>query len=377
MKKRVFLIVLDSLGAGEAPDAKAFGDVGVHTLQTLYKTGVLKIDTLRALGIGSIDGLGFLGKNDEPCASVAKLCEKSNGKDTIVGHWEIAGHISEYPLPTFPCGFPESILNKIRKISDRPILCNKPYSGTKVIEDFGTEALESGALIVYTSADSVLQIAAHTDVVPLQELYSICSELRVALVGTDECVGRIIARPFTTDKDGRFVREANRKDFSLTPPKNLLPESIKGNGFDSIAIGKINDIFSGVGFTQTQPTHSNEEGMKFLDKYVGEEFVGLCFANLVDFDMLWGHRRDAFAYANGLNAFDNWLGEFIEKMCDDDVLIITADHGCDPGFDKSTDHTREYVPYIEYSKNANPKNYGIVDGFGFVSSRVFDLLGIK
>lgn len=377
MKKRVFLIVLDSLGAGEAPDAKAFGDEGAHTLHTLYKTGELKINTLKSLGIGNIEGLEFFGKCYQPYASVAKLCEKSNGKDTIVGHWEIAGHISKYPLPTFPCGFPESILNKIRKISDRPILCNKPYSGTKVIEDFGAEALENGALIVYTSADSVLQIAAHTDVVSLDELYRICSELRVELIDADECVGRIIARPFNTDKEGRFVREANRKDFSLAPPKNLLPESIKNSCFESIAIGKINDIFSGQGFTQTQSTHSNEEGMKLLDKYVSEDFSGLCFANLVDFDMLWGHRRDALAYANGLNVFDTWLDGFIAKMCDDDVLIITADHGCDPGFDKSTDHTREYVPYIEYSKNANPKNYGIVDGFGFVSSRVFDLLGIK
>lgn len=377
MKKRVFLVVLDSLGAGEAPDANAFGDMGSHTLYTLYKTGELKIDTLRSLGIGNIEGLDFLGKSLQPRASVAKLCEKSNGKDTIVGHWEIAGHISKYPLPTFPCGFPTSILSKIQKISGRPILCNKPYSGTKVIEDFGEEALKIGALIVYTSADSVLQIAAHTDVVPLEELYFICSRLRKELVGADECVGRIIARPFTTAEDGRFVRESNRKDFSLTPPKALLPERIKESGFESIAIGKINDIFSGVGFTQTQPTHSNEEGMKCLDKYVSEDFSGLCFANLVDFDMLWGHRRDALAYANGLNNFDAWLTEFIVKLRDSDTLIVTADHGCDPGFDRSTDHTREYVPYIEYSQNMTSKNYGTVDGFGFVSDRIFELLGIK
>ena len=199
----------------------------------------------------------------------------------------------------------------------------------------------------------------------------------MALKGADESVGRIIARPFTTDKDGRFVREANRKDFSLTPPKSLLPERIKGTGLDSIAIGKINDIFSGIGFTKTQPTHSNEEGMSFLDKYVGEDFSGLCFANLVDFDMLWGHRRDALAYANGLNDFDAWLAGFITKLRDDDTLIITADHGCDPGFDRSTDHTREYVPYIEYSPKIVPENYGTVDGFGFVSNRVFELLDIK
>ena len=377
MKKRVFLIVLDSLGAGEAPDAENFGDAGAHTLRTVYKTDILKIDTLMSLGIGNIDGLDFFGKTGNPLASVARLQEKSNGKDTIVGHWEIAGHISKSPLPTFPCGFPDSMLKKIKRISKRSILCNKPYSGTKVIEDYGAEALKKQALIVYTSADSVLQIAAHTDVVPLAELYDICSKLRNELVGADECVGRIIARPFTTDRDGKFVREANRKDFSLMPPKELLPQRVKECGLESIAIGKINDIFSGVGFTQTRITHSNEEGMAYLDEYAAKSFCGLCFANLVDFDMLWGHRRDALSYAEGLNSFDAWLGGFIKKLSVDDALIVVADHGCDPGFDKSTDHTREYVPYIEYSKSAIPKNYGTVEGFGFVSDRVFDLLEIK
>ena len=377
MKKRVFLIVLDSLGAGEAPDAKAFCDEGAHTLRTLYKTDILKIDTLKSLGIGNIDGLDFFGKNVNALASVARLQEKSNGKDTIVGHWEIAGHISKNPLPTFPCGFPDSILKKIEHISKRTVLCNKPYSGTKVIEDYGAEAVKKQALILYTSADSVLQIAAHTDVVSLEELYDICSKLRNELVCADECVGRIIARPFTTDTNGKFVREANRRDFSLTPPKGLLPQRVKESGLESISVGKINDIFSGVGFTQTQITHSNEEGMAYLDKYVFESFCGLCFANLVDFDMLWGHRRDAISYAKGLNAFDAWLAEFIKKLSDDDALIIVADHGCDPGFDKSTDHTREYVPYIEYSKVTDSQNYGTVEGFDFVSNRVFDLLGIK
>ena len=377
MKKRVFLIVLDSLGAGEAPDAKAFCDEGAHTLRTLYKTDVLKIDTLISLGIGNVDGLDFFGKISNPLASVARLKERSNGKDTIVGHWEIAGHISKSPLPTFPCGFPDSILKKIEAISKRTVLCNKPYSGTKVIEDYGEEALKKQALIVYTSADSVLQVAAHTDVVSLEELYDICSKLRGELVSADEQVGRIIARPFTTDESGRFVREANRRDYSLTPPHGLLPQRIKESGLESIAIGKINDIFSGVGFTQTQTTHSNAEGMSYLDKYASEDFCGLCFANLVDFDMLWGHRRDSIAYAEGLNSFDAWLNGFIKRLSQDDALIIVADHGCDPGFDKSTDHTREYVPYIEYSKTEFPQNYGTVEGFGFVSDRVFELLGIK
>ncbi len=377
MKKKVFLIVLDSLGAGEAPDAKSFGDEGAHTLRSLYDTGELRVDTLRALGIGNIDGLEFLGGVDDPVAFVARLEEKSKGKDTVVGHWEIAGHVSAYPHPTFPCGFPDSMIRRIEEISGRAILCNKPYSGTKVIEVYGTEAYERGALIVYTSADSVLQIAAHTDKVALDELYGICKALREEFTDEKTGVGRIIARPFITDKDGRFVRTVDRKDFSLQPPKNLLPELVKKNGLDSIAIGKINDIFSGIGFTQTQKTHSNEEGMAFLDKYAAEDFCGMCFANLVDFDMLWGHRRDAIAYARGLNDFDLWLSSFIKKLLPSDTLIITADHGCDPNFERSTDHTREYVPYIEYSSSGKSENYGTVAGFGFVAKRVCALLGIK
>lgn len=377
MKKRVFLIVLDSLGAGEALDAKAFGDEGAHTLRSIYNTGELKIDTLRSLGIGNIDGLEFLGAVDMPFASVARLAERSNGKDTVVGHWEIAGHISAYPHPTFPCGFPEIMINRIADISDREILCNKPYSGTKVIEDYGNDALARGALIVYTSADSVLQIAAHTDVVPLCELYDICLKLRKEFIGEELGVGRIIARPFTTDNDGKFVRTADRRDFSLQPPNGLLPETVKKNQLDSVAIGKISDIFSGVGFTETQKTHSNEEGMAYLDKYLEKDFSGLCFANLVDFDMLWGHRRDAVAYARGLNAFDLWLSEFVKRLLPDDALIITADHGCDPCFAKSTDHTREFVPYIEYSPNEKSQNLGTQTGFDFVANRIYHLLGLE
>ncbi len=377
MKKRVFLIVLDSLGAGEALDAKAFGDEGAHTLRSIYHTGELKIDTLRSLGIGNIDGLDFLGATENPSASVARLAERSNGKDTVVGHWELAGRISAYPHPTFPCGFPESMINRIADISGREILCNKPYSGTKVIEDYGNEALARGALIVYTSADSVLQIAAHTDVVSLCELYDICLKLRKEFIGEVLGVGRIIARPFTTDNNGKFVRTSDRKDFSLQPPKDLLPEIVKKNQLDSIAIGKINDIFSGVGFTETQKTHSNEEGMAYLDKCFEKDFSGLCFANLVDFDMLWGHRRDAVAYAKGLSDFDLWLSEFVKKLLPDDALIITADHGCDPCFERSTDHTREFVPYIEYSPNEKAQNWGTQTGFDFVSNRVCRLLELK
>lgn len=376
MKKRVFLIVLDSLGAGEAPDATDFGDVGAHTLKSLYKTGSLKIDTLNSLGLSSVDGLDFLGVSAKPMASVARLCEKSRGKDTVVGHWEIAGHISEHQFPTFPNGFPDTVLEKVRKISGREILCNKPYSGTKVIEDYGREAYAKGALIVYTSADSVLQIAAHIDIVLLEELYRICSELRGELVGREYGVGRIIARPFITDSNGGFIRTSDRRDFSLLPPQNLLPECVKNSGLESISIGKIKDIFANVGFTQSYITHSNEEGMACLDECADSYFSGLCFANLVDFDMLWGHRRDAVAYANGLNRFDAWLAQFIKKLKIDDTLIITADHGCDPNFFKTTDHTREYVPYIEFSVSDIPKNYGTVSGFDFVARNIITMLGI-
>ena len=377
IKKRVFLIVLDSLGAGEAPDAELFGDVGAHTLQSLYNTGLLRIDNLCSLGIGDVDGLNFLGCNCERRASVARLRELSAGKDTTVGHWELAGHVSLKPLPTFQDGFPSKIIEKVKRISGRNVLCNKSYSGTQVINDYGVESIERDALIVYTSADSVLQIAAHIDSVSLDELYAICKELRCELKGDDEGVGRIIARPFKTDECGKFIRTADRRDFSLEPPKDLLPETVKKNGFDSVSIGKIYDIFSGVGFTEACRTHSNSEGMKALSEYAKKDFSGLCFANLVDFDMLWGHRRDAVAYAKGLNTFDAWLGDFLPLMREHDTLIITADHGCDPSFERSTDHTREYVPYIEYSPFGDKRNHGTVDGFYFVADRVKSILGIQ
>lgn len=377
MKKRVFLIVLDSLGAGYAPDAELFGDEGAHTLKSLHNTGLLQIDNLCSLGIGAIDGLDFLGCSTEHRASVARLRELSMGKDTTVGHWEIAGHISKKPLPTFKNGFSREIIERIERISGREILCNKPYSGTQVINDYGQSSIDRDALIVYTSADSVLQIAAHTDKVSLDELYAICKALRCELKGEDEGVGRIIARPFTTGVDGKFVRTADRRDFSLEPPVDLLPETVKKNRFDSVSIGKIYDIFAGVGFTEACTTHSNQEGMLALTEYAKKDFSGLCFANLVDFDMLWGHRRNAVAYAEGLNAFDAWLGDFLTFMREDDALIITADHGCDPSFDKSTDHTREYVPYLEYSPMGKLRNYGTVEGFLFVADRVKSLLGIK
>ena len=372
--RRVFLIVLDSFGIGGALDASAFGDEGAHTLKSVWSAGA-RLTTLRSLGIGNIEGLSFVGETKAPLASVARVREASMGKDTTIGHWEIAGHISKSPLPTFPDGFDDVIIEKIKRISGRDVLCNKPYSGTAVIRDFGAEALARGALIVYTSADSVLQIAAHVGVVPLDELYRICTTLRGELVGERDGVGRIIARPFTQNADGEFVRTPDRRDYSLEPPVMLLPEAVKQSGLSSIAIGKISDIFAGVGFTETALTHSNKEGMERTLEYIRKDFEGLCFVNLVDFDMLFGHRRDARGYADAISEFDAWASAAISSLREDDVMIISADHGCDPDFIKTTDHTRENVPLIIYGKNIEPRQYGIRNSFADIAATVAALLG--
>ena len=376
--KRVFLIVLDSVGAGEMPDAASFGDLGANTLRSVWQTGSLDIPNLLSLGLGNIEGLDFLGKTGAPRAVVARMRERSLGKDTTVGHWEIAGHISNSALPTFPCGFGEDILEMVRRISGRELLCNKPYSGTAVIEDYGREAEQKGAIIIYTSADSVLQLAVQVNgVMELEELYSICERLRAELVGERMGVGRIIARPYIKLDDGGFRRTADRRDYSLAPPSVLLPEAMKKAGKDSIAIGKINDIFAGVGFSEAVRTHSNREGMKITEEFIDKDFEGLCFVNLVDFDMVWGHRRDAEGYAKGLCEFDAWLGRVLPKFKDDDVLMITADHGCDPKYQKTTDHTREYTPLVVYGKNIKPDNFGTRDSFSDIAATVAELFEVE
>lgn len=376
--KRVFLIVLDSVGAGEMPDAAKFGDAGAHTIRSVWQTGALDIPNLQKLGIGNIDGLDFLGKADMPLASVARMCECSQGKDTTVGHWEIAGYASNAPLPTFYEGFPEEILAKVRRISGRELLCNKTYSGTAVINDYGKEAKEKNAIIIYTSADSVLQLAVQVNgVMELDELYRICAELREELVGEEQGIGRIIARPYIELPDGSYKRTADRRDYSLAPPRVLLPEAVKNAGLASVAVGKISDIFAGVGFSETVRTHSNTEGMELTEEYIGRDFEGLCFTNLVDFDMNWGHRRDAEGYARGLCEFDAWLGSILPHLRDDDVLMITADHGCDPKYLKTTDHTREYTPLLIYGKNIRPQNFGTRQGFFDIAATVAKLLGVE
>lgn len=372
--KRVFLIVLDSLGAGQAPDADNFGDLGAHTLKSLSRSNNLNIDNLLSLGISCIDGLDFLGQCHLPKASFAKMQELSAGKDTTIGHWEIAGVVSDTPLPTFPFGFDDEIIKKLEKELGRAIICNKTYSGTEVIKDYGDEHLKTGALIVYTSADSVFQIAAHEDIIPIDELYEICKKARSLLVGKYG-MGRVIARPFS-GCSGAFYRTPNRRDFSLEPPKKTMCDAIKENGLDCISVGKISDIFAGRGITEAHITHSNTEGMQVTEKLALSDFNGLCFTNLVDFDMTYGHRRDCDGYAQALSDFDAWLGKFINILTEDDVLMITADHGCDPCFFKTTDHTREYTPLLVYNKNTSSKNLGVRAGFCDIAAEICSLLNV-
>lgn len=374
MSKRVFIIVLDSCGIGEMPDACEFGDRDCNTLKRISKSKFFTCENTVKMGLGNIDGCGYLPVNNNPAAAVARLCERSRGKDTTTGHWEIAGIVSQKPMPTYPDGFPPEIISEFSKQTGRGVLCNKPYSGTQVIKDYGKRHIETGDLIVYTSADSVFQIAAHEETVPLEELYDCCKKARKILCGKN-AVGRVIARPFIT-KDGEFQRTANRHDFSLEPPEQTLLDAIKSDGKYVYAIGKIHDIFAGRGISEFVFTHSNEDGMEKTLEALNKSFNGLCFTNLVDFDMLYGHRQDIDGYARAFSAFDKWLGEFILKMKKDDILVITADHGCDPG-DDSTDHSREYVPLIIYGNNIKPVNLGTLPTFADISATVAEYLDVE
>ena len=374
MSRRVFLVVLDSFGIGAAPDAAAFGDAGANTLRGVANTGILSLPNLTAFGLGSIDGVDSIDKVAAPRAQIARLQERSMGKDTTTGHWEMAGIISDAPMPTFPEGFPRDLMDEFEAAVGRGTLCNLPYSGTDVIRDYGKEHVETGKLIVYTSADSVFQVAAHEDIVPVEELYEICRTARKMLKGKYG-VGRVIARPFIgTAPD--FKRTENRRDFSLVPPADTMLNKLSGSGFDVIGVGKIGDIFAMSGITETFPTHNNTEGMEKTTELLDRDFNGLCFVNLVDFDMKYGHRQDAIGYANALNEFDAWLGKTVPALRADDTLIITADHGCDPT-DNSTDHTREYVPFFVYGSGVSPENLGTILGFDHVSKTVYKLLGME
>ena len=373
--KRIFLIVLDSFGIGQMPDSGAFGDVGVNTLASCAATGQLHIPNMIAAGLGNIDGVDCLPKTDAPTGAYARLTERSMGKDTTIGHWEIAGIISPDPLPTYPQGFPEEILAPFRTATGRGILANAPWSGTAVIEKYGEEHMRTGDLVVYTSADSVFQIAAHEDIVPPEQLYEYCRIARNILQGKHG-VGRVIARPFI-GTPGNFKRTANRHDFSLEPPKATLLDAVKNAGLASIAVGKIYDIFAGNGITEHVYNQSNAHGMEHASHYAAKDFHGLCFVNLVDFDMNFGHRRDAAGYARALSEFDNWLGEFLPNMGDEDLVMITADHGCDPGYTATTDHTREYVPLLLLGKQVKPVNLGTRQSFADIAATAAQLLDVQ
>ena len=372
--KRVFLIVLDSFGIGAMPDSESFGDVGVNTLAACATSKELKIPNMIAAGLGNIDGVTCLPKTDAPTGAVARLCEKSMGKDTTIGHWEIAGIVSENPLPTYPEGFPAEILEPFCEATGRGYLANAPWSGTEVINAYGDEHVKTGDLIVYTSADSVFQIAAHEDIVPPEKLYEYCRIARKLLVGKHG-VGRVIARPFV-GTSGAYKRTANRHDFSLEPPEETLLDAVKAKGLASIGVGKIYDIFAGRGTTEHVYNKSNADGMNHTDNFAKQDFTGLCFVNLVDFDMQFGHRRDIDGYAKALTEFDSWLGQFLPKLGEDDLVMITADHGCDPAYTATTDHTREYVPLLILGKQVKPVNLGTKGSFADIAATVADLLAV-
>ena len=373
--KRIFLIVLDSFGIGAMPDSESFGDAGVNTLAACATSEKLHIPNMIAAGLGNIEGVSCLPKADAPTGAVARLREASMGKDTTIGHWEIAGVVSDSPLPTYPAGFPDEVLEPFKAATGRGVLANAPWSGTAVLDEYGEEHMRTGDLIVYTSADSVFQIAAHEDIVPPEQLYEYCRIARSILRGKHG-VGRVIARPFIGDKKGNFKRTANRHDFSLEPPKKTLLDALMAAGKATIGVGKIYDIFAGVGVSEHVYNKSNADGMNHTTNFAARDFSGLCFVNLVDFDMQFGHRRDIDGYANALTEFDAWLGEFLPTLGEDDLVLITADHGCDPSYTATTDHTREYVPLLALGKQVRPVNLGTRESFADIAATVAQLLDV-
>lgn len=373
--KRVFLIVLDSFGIGEMEDAAEYGDKGTNTLKSVASSSYFNMTNMGRLGLFNIDGVECGKRVEAPEAVIARMKEASKGKDTTIGHWEIAGIISDRPLPVYPDGFPGELLDKFSAMTGREILCNRPYSGTEVIKDYGDEHVRTGKLIVYTSADSVFQIAAHEDVVPVEQLYEYCRMARGLLQG-EHGVGRVIARPFRGES-GSYVRTSGRHDFSLKPPAVTMLDRLCENGKDVISVGKIYDIFAGEGITEYTYTKGNEEGIDKTLEYLDKDFEGLCFVNLVDYDMLYGHRNDIDGYAKALAYFDGKLPEILAKLRKDDILMITADHGCDPGYTISTDHSREHTPFIMYGESVKPVNLGTRNTFSDIAVTILDYFGIK
>lgn len=373
--RRIFLIVLDSYGIGALPDAVDFGDEGSNTLKTITASRAYDTPNMKKLGLFNIDGVDWMKKEESPAGAYGRMKERSRGKDTTIGHWEIAGVVSPKPLPVYPNGFPEEILEKFREATGREVLCNLPYSGTDVIRDYGEEHMKTGALIVYTSADSVFQIAAHEEIVPVEELYRYCEIAREILCG-EHGVGRVIARPFIGEAPN-FQRTANRHDFSLLPPRDTMLDAILEAGYDTYGIGKIYDIFAGKGIAHTQRIQNNVDGMEKTLEMQEKDFKGLCFVNLVDFDMMYGHRNDIEGYANAATVFDRQLKTFLERMRPEDILMITADHGCDPGF-RGTDHSREHTPLLICGEDIKENvNLGTRETFADIAATVLDLLHVE
>ena len=374
MGKRVFWIVLDSAGIGGAPDAADFGDSGADTFGTCYKSGELDVPNMAKMGLYNIEGTSFYDPKEEIDGCFCRMHEKSRGKDTTVGHWEMAGMVSPKPLPTYYEGFPQEILDKLSEATGRKIVCNKTYSGTEVIRDYGKHHVETGDLIVYTSADSVMQIAAHEGVVPIEELYEICHKARDIMQG-EHGVGRIIARPF--EGEWPFQRTVRRHDFSLQPPKETVLDALKKEGFQTIGVGKIYDIFAGKSVMFSYSNKGNEANMVRTIDLADADFEGLCYVNLVDTDMIYGHRRDIAGYTKALNTADRQFGELMAKMGPDDILMVTADHGCDPGY-KGTDHTREDIPCLIWGPSLKKGvDIGTRDTFADMAATIAEYFGIE
>lgn len=374
-KAKVHLIILDGLGVGAMPDAYMYNDLNTNTLKSISKSVNFSIPNLTKMGILKIPFISIPSENNKANGAYGKAAERSKGKDTTTGHWEIAGVISDTPFPTYPSGFPKEIIDLFEKLTGRNVLCNLPFSGTAVIEEYGLLHMQTGDLIVYTSADSVFQIAAHEDVIPVEQLYKYCEIARKILVGT-HAVARVIARPFI-GIPGNFSRTAKRKDFSLKPPSQTLLDLLKESGYEVVGIGKIEDIFAGQGLTQAVHTISNKDGMQKAIEYLDKDFSGLVFTNLVDFDMLYGHRNDVEGYAKALSEFDKWLESFLLRMGKEDILIITADHGCDPA-SPSTDHSREYVPILIHGEKIKRDfSLGVLPSFSYIGATIADIFKIK
>ncbi|GAF66731.1 phosphopentomutase [Bacillus sp. TS-2] len=375
--KRIFLIVLDSVGIGEAPDAAQFGDVGAHTLGHIAKEMKgLHMPNIEKLGLSHIEPIEGISKGQEPIAHFGKMQEASNGKDTMTGHWEIMGLNIKEPFQVFPEGFPDDLVKQLEGATGRKIIGNKVASGTEILVELGQEHVETGALIVYTSADSVLQIAAHESVIPLEELYDICEKARKLTLKPPYRLGRIIARPFV-GAEGEWERTANRHDYALKPFSRTVMNELKDGGYDSLSLGKISDIYDGEGITKSIRTISNDDGMEKLIEVMKTDFNGLAFLNLVDFDAKYGHRRDPIGYGEALEQFDVQLGQVLNLLNESDLLIITADHGNDPTF-KGTDHTREFVPLLVYKKGLESGSYlGIRDTFADIGATIADNFNVK